>query len=173
MRMCIKITYQFIGLILFVLSGCSGYNVDKNLVAAETAMANSDYTMAQKICNSIADRDSLNDLSATQLCKLSIILMELSEHNDEETNVGMATNCYHKALELHADSALRFYRSLPPERESLVHMLWVLDRSESSDGLILDIPADSAVIDSFGMSDNNDRYLDSLKNKLKNRKDER
>lgn len=173
MRLCIKITYQFIGLLLFMLSGCSGYNIDKNLSAAETAMANNDYAMAQKICNSIADKDSLNDLSATQLCKLSIILMELSEHNDEETNVGMATNCYHKALELHPDSALKFYQSLPSERESLVHMLWVLDRSESSDKSIFDVPADTAVIDSFGMSNADDRYIDNLKNQLKNQKDGR
>lgn len=85
-------------LLIFMLSmsACRGNDVDSKLVAAENALANSDYLMARMICDEIVEADSLVSVHPAQICRLSMILMELSEHCDQYSNVSLAAFCYNK-----------------------------------------------------------------------------
>ena len=105
------------------LPSCRGNDVDSKIIAAENALANSDYQMAQRICDEIVSSDSTEPVSAMQLCRLSMIFMELSECINQSTNVGFASTCYNRAVKMEPDSAAVFFESLPIDCERHVHML--------------------------------------------------
>ncbi len=130
-----KLHFLHIVLSLFItlLAGsCSDDRIGESLDSADSAMDNNDFDMAQKICNSVSDRDSLADLNTVQLCRLSILYMQLAEHGDEDVNVAWAMKCYHKAMSEQSDSAQAYYGSLPVERVKFVHMMSSLNRSLAS-----------------------------------------
>lgn len=139
----------------FGLASCGGGSVDGSLDAAENSLANNDYSEAVGICNRIARRDSLNDLTVTQLCRLSMIYMQLSENRDEDVNVAMATRCFHLAMEHDADSVASFFNNIPVENQHWVHFLNSLNKvlaaprdffpEESTDSIY--IPDSTMIID--------------------------
>ncbi len=167
MRFRLKGIFPFLCVVLLMMASCSDNSIDKNIDAAENALANNDVVLAQKICNSIAEKDSLNDLSTTQLCRLSILFIELAERGDDGSNVGVAANCYHRAISQHRDSALSYYQSLPEDRMNLVHLLWVLDRPRNSetDG-DKDIDSNVEESDSLVSPYMDNLYMDSINAKL-------
>lgn len=123
------LTLWFLLGLLFFATACGAGSSNDNVLAAENALANKDFPGAQKICTTIVEKDSLNDLDAGQLCRMSILFMELSEHADEELNVAMATRCFHKAMETDADSAVTFFSNLTNERQQWFHILSSLNRT--------------------------------------------
>lgn len=142
----IAISRFFITLLLILMlsmSACRGNDVDSKLIAAENALANSDFSMARKICDEIVGTDSIEPVCTTQLCRLSMILMELSEQSDQNVNVSLAALCYHKAMSQQPDSATAFYDSLPLDRERLVHMLRALAMTFESDSVYVFEDCDS------------------------------
>ena len=118
-----------------ILTSCSFDNVDQNIEAAEFSLSNNDYSEASEICHKIAVRDSLNDLTTSQLCRLSIIYMRLSENRDEDVNVAMATRCFHMAMEQDSLEASVLYNDMPIDDQHWIHFLAEMNK-------ILDSPRD-------------------------------
>ena len=117
------------------LTSCSFDNVDQNIEAAEFSLSNNDFKDAAEICHKIASRDSLNDLTTSQLCRLSIIYMRLSENRDEDVNVAMATRCFHMAMEQDSVEASGLYNDMPVDDQHWIHFLTEMNK-------ILDSPRD-------------------------------
>ena len=117
------------------LSACGESSIDRSIDAAENSLTNHDYGEAMDICNRIAERDSMNSLTVNQLCRLSMVYMQLSENRDEDVNVAMATRCFHLAVEHDADSATLFYNNIPVDNQHWVHFLNALNK-------VLDAPRD-------------------------------
>lgn len=135
MRNLSQFFLYIIVILAFVVSSCGGSSIDGSIEAAENSLANNDYSEATSICNRIAERDSMNDLTVNQLCRLSMIYMQLSENRDEDVNVAMATRCFHLAMEHDADSASSFYNNIPVDNQHWVHFLNALNK-------VLDAPRD-------------------------------
>lgn len=101
-----------------ILSACGGSNTaqeqDDRIADAEQAFADSDWTEAQKLCNSLT-ANGLDNLSEQQLGRLAILYMKLSEVPNGGEHAAEATQCYLKAWEISADSLTSFTNGLPPE----------------------------------------------------------
>ncbi len=143
------ITFLTIAITLLLASCCKDTTAEK-ITAAEVAIQSADYESAQEIVTEITSADSISKLGCENLCRLSIIYMRLSEHQDEEENVASATNCYHHAVELNPDSASVYFSNLPLEDERYVSVLSELNK-------YYDLDSDSIFID-------DDQGLDSLFN---------
>lgn len=133
-----NLSYLFLYIFVIMtvgLASCGDGSIDRSIDAAENSLANNDYAEAMGICNRIAERDSMNDLTINQLCRLSMIYMQLSENRDEDVNVAMATRCFHLAMEHDADSAASFYNNIPVDNQHWVHFLNALNK-------VLDAPRD-------------------------------
>lgn len=116
-------------------TSCGFDNVDQNIEAAEFSLSNNDFGEASEICYKIAARDSLNDLTTSQLCRLSIIYMRLAENRDEDVNVAMATRCFHMAMEQDSLEASGLYNDMPIDDQHWIHFLTEMNK-------VLDSPRD-------------------------------
>jgi hypothetical protein len=81
---------------------------------AEQALAEGDAEASRKICSYLMTND-FDKLNETQLGKLAIIFMKLSETDNPDDNVADATICIRQAWKLSTDSMRGFYNSLPTE----------------------------------------------------------
>ncbi len=102
---------------------CTGTgNAELDLRSAEMAVAQGDMTAAKSIASHIVDKN-LSDMPASQLCRLSIVYMQMADSTDVDNNVAMATKLYRKAYETDADSAGMFYSGLSPDNMQYAAML--------------------------------------------------
>lgn len=81
---------------------------------------------ARSLANEIAS-DTTARLSATSLCRLSIIYMKLSDIEEADINTALATRCYRRAFILDADSAAAYYESLPLDESRHVDLMSKLE----------------------------------------------
>ena len=153
---------KFTGIIATVIlvlaslfSSCTGQSAHEKISAAEVALQAADYETAQVIASGLCNNDSIQRLGCNNLCRLSIIFMQLSERQNEEENVASATNCYHYALLLNADSAQAFYSALPIDEVRFVSVLNELNKYYDLDpDSIYIYDNEGFELDSLNLSDN-------------------
>lgn len=149
--------------IMFGLDSCSSSSVkdfDNTLRDAEMAVAAGDMVSARSVAETFTnDSTSVSHLSVTQLCRLSLVYMQLAEQPGYSDFMANAANCYHRAYELNADSAQIFFtRLVPPDQiqyaRNLEHIVKAgeaeYDHSDPSDSL------EMAVVDSIANASLND-----------------
>lgn len=109
-----------IAICLFVASCASAPDADSYLLQAETAVARGDIETAT---DAAADESHIDDLSAKQLARLSIIYMQIADSGEQDEQVGAAADCYRRAFSVNADSAADYYISLPPQKAQFAMVL--------------------------------------------------
>ncbi|MDE7153321.1 MAG: hypothetical protein K2O00_02600 [Muribaculaceae bacterium] len=125
-----NLTYAL--LLFFTLSltfaACSQSSVNDKIDAAYAAYGDKDMASAQQQLRLMLDNDSTDSYSCNDLCRLSILLMKLSEQGYEE-NIAQAVHCYYRSFEVNADSATAYYAALPVEDAPYVTILSALSMS--------------------------------------------
>lgn len=112
-----------IAICLFLASCASAPDADSYLLQAETAVARGDIETATDAADEIADESHIDDLSAKQLARLSIIYMQIADSGEQDEQVGSAADCYRRAFSVNADSAADYYISLPPQKAQFAMVL--------------------------------------------------
>lgn len=119
-------------LLFFALSltfaGCSTDSVNDRIDTAYAAYGDKDMALAQQQVRLMLDNDSVDSYNCNDLCRLSILLMKLSEQGYEE-NIAPAVHCYYRSFEVNTDSATAFYAALPVEDAPYVTILSALSMS--------------------------------------------
>lgn len=110
----------------------SSPTVGESFTAAEHAAETRHYQAAREIADELFEKAEANRLSASELGRLSLLFMRLSENGGEQENIGQATQCYLKAFAANADSARAYYASLPLDESSYVEMMASLSRAITS-----------------------------------------
>lgn len=126
-----KLTGTFSALLLIMLvltTSCAVDSVEKRLSEAEIALQASDYDTASNLASELMKTDSISPLGCNSLCRLSLIFMQLSEHQNHEENVALATYCYHSAITNYSDSAFAYFNALPIEKDMYVFILSELNK---------------------------------------------
>lgn len=111
-------TLQFILLTLgmaFCMACCTSGSdaVGERIESARDAVTAERYDEAQTICDDIT-RNGLDGMTETNLGRLAIIYMQLSEHDRYDENAAVATECIREALKVSSDSLAAFSRTLTP-----------------------------------------------------------
>lgn len=109
-------------------SGCTASSAEDRIDLAYDAYGDKDMDRAQSELRLIMEEDSIAGYSCRNLCRLSIILMKLSEQGYEE-NIAPAVHCYYRSFEVNADSATEFFATLPVEDAPFVTILSALSVS--------------------------------------------
>lgn len=125
-------------LILIIACGiaaCStpgGAEASASISEAEDALNAGYATDARSIADALSG-DTTATLSATELCRLSIIYMKISDIEETDINTTLATRCYRRAIAADADSAAYYYENLPLEESRHVDLMSKLAPMLSSD----------------------------------------
>lgn len=106
-----------------VACGDSSSRVAGQLSEAESAIAANDVDAALHICRAVNDCRSDSLMTVSELGRLSILYMQLSDRTDDTDNVDFAVDCYRQAFAVNPDSARAFYASLPRDDDKYVMML--------------------------------------------------
>lgn len=147
--------YTIITVTLAMLfASCHTETQGEKIDAAEVAFQSEDYETAQEIASKVVSSDTPERQNWKNLCRLSILFMQLSEHQLVEDNVASAVTCYHQAMETQPDSAMEFFNNLPLEDGRYTSMLSELNK-------YYDISTDSIYIEDTDA-------VDSLYNSLEN-----
>lgn len=110
---------------LTIACGCSDKATEaaNRLAEAQDAIAVNDVDAAIHILHNLNDLKDEKGLTVSQLGRMSILYMQLTDRTDDSDNVDYAVNCYREAFALNPDSARAFYSSLPREDDKYVIML--------------------------------------------------
>lgn len=94
------------------------------LEAAEQAYTEGKYAKAQMLADSLMLSSGFSDLHATSLCRLSLLLMRLSEVNgDAGGNIALAAHALEAAERCDSDSTAWFIESLPVDDRARLIMV--------------------------------------------------
>lgn len=106
---------------------------------AEVAYANGKYVDAQELCNDLANEESSARMSVDELCRLSLLLIHLSEVNGEDDdNAATAARLIETAINRSADSTATFLANAPVEDRATLALI-----SAISDGINNPVDTDS------------------------------
>lgn len=108
-------------------TGCRGGVPADDITTAEQALDSRDYEVARSICDTFVT-DSTTRLGVTELCRLSMVYMRLSDVADVDYNTASATRCYRTAMRLNADSASAFYDAVPLDEARHVEIMSRIDQ---------------------------------------------
>ncbi|MDE6085099.1 MAG: hypothetical protein K2G40_01690 [Muribaculaceae bacterium] len=126
---------SIIGSVLMV--ACSQSRPSDDITMAERAIEHHDYGMALDLCQQVT-QDSSQSLGITDLCRLSILYMKLSDLKDLEDNAIVATDYYRKAMTACEDSARAYYNQIPIDDARYVELMMqlgrILDQQRENDG---------------------------------------
>lgn len=128
-----------LSILLFIgISACSGSKGKKpaaNVDNIETLISKGDFTTAREMADQLCN-DTVTGLSSTELCRLSIAYMKLTDNFDPDNNTditAMATRCYRMAINSDSISATSFYAELPLDESTYVDLMSKLDLQMSAD----------------------------------------
>lgn len=110
------------------LSSCGGASNNDRIADAYAAYDDKNVELAQQQVKEMIDEDSLKGFSCDELCRLSILLMKLSEQGYEE-DIASAVHCYYKSFEVDSDSATAYFSSLPVDDAPYITILSALSVS--------------------------------------------
>lgn len=89
-----------------ILQSCGKTDTPSPLEAAESALETGNYRQAQALCDNLAESESFDALSVSQLCRLSLIFARLAEetHGNEDANTASAARSLDAAFVIDPDS---------------------------------------------------------------------
>ncbi|MCM1517197.1 MAG: hypothetical protein NC117_00950 [Pseudoflavonifractor sp.] len=129
-------------IMLMLLSGsCSGSVAADRIGSAREAVARRDYVDAAAICDDITA--SSDTLSATDLCALSVIYMNIAEGTADDGHIASAASCYAAALDRDSVVTAAYFDSV--QLADAAHLM-LLDQIVTSLNSPRDIPADTLYI---------------------------
>lgn len=130
-----NLLFIFIPTLIF---GCSHLNsVSEQVAAAEMAMAADDVASTQKICDNLTSTPfDKSGLEAVELCRLSILYMQLDERTDSPDALNQAVKCYREAWKLNPDSAQAYFDHLPVDLDKYAMTLSNLSQAIDNPGEI-------------------------------------
>lgn len=103
------------------------------LTRAEDDFRNGRYELAQQMCDSLVAGTDFNTLSVSELCRLSLLFMRLSDTSDDiDTNTALAARTLKVAIERNADSTLMFLNTVPVEDQARVALLTAIHEAQSA-----------------------------------------
>lgn len=106
---------------------------------AEVAYANGNYVDAQELCNDLSGDETTARMSVEELCRLSLLLVHLSEVNGEDDdNAATAARLMETAINRSADSTAIFLANAPVEDRAALALI-----SAINDGINNPVDTDS------------------------------
>lgn len=108
-------------LLVGTLQACDDTTVDP-ISRAENAIADQDYQLAQTLADSIIGGKNFTRLHTSQLCRTALIYVHLSEHREQDINMGAAALCMRRAAEISPDSVELFIRQLDVDDRAAIDM---------------------------------------------------
>lgn len=143
-----------LGIIAIAVAACNGNSIigSKPTVAdAEAAYNATHFSHAQEIVNEIATEAALKDMSVNELCRLSLLIMQLSEVQGEDLgNMAYAVSALDAAISRNADSTAAFIQQIAMADRARVALLSAISNAYHAD-------VDSLLNDSIS-------YLDTIPN---------
>lgn len=126
----------FIALTTFICAAITACGPEPStaeiLSTAEQAIETHHYSTAQKISDELFEHADEKQMTASELGRLSLLFMRLSENGREQENVCQAAQCYLKAFATNADSARAYYSALPLDASCHVEMMASLSHAITS-----------------------------------------
>lgn len=116
-------------------------DISRSLDAVDAYISDRDYSDALRSANRIFESDTAK-MSASQLGRLAIAYMEVSDGIDDQSLVVRAGECYRQALAEGPDSVASFAAALSPDR---LNYLTSLDEIVRRMDGPRDIPADEPI----------------------------
>ena len=110
-----------------MMSSCGGSD-SVSVAMAEAEFVAGRHESAGVICDSLIQGPAFADLSVDELCRLSVLMSQLAEYEDEEANMALAAKCMQAAMLQNADSVMSFVHSLPADEQSRTLFLRQLTR---------------------------------------------
>ncbi|MCM1067382.1 MAG: hypothetical protein NC418_07410 [Muribaculaceae bacterium] len=103
------------------------------LARAEQAYADSRYSQAQLLCDSLILSPQYSELSVDELCRLSLLFMRLGDSaGDIDANTAFAARTLKSAIERDADSTLLFLNTVPVEDQARVAILTAINEAHDA-----------------------------------------
>ncbi len=128
----------------FLFVACSSDKSGEAISYAEIQIANNDFAGAQKTCDNLMAGKASKSFLASDLCRMAIIYMKLSERYNESENIAVATQCYRTANTINADSVTDFFANTPIEEAQYEATLKSLAKSlDNPQEIIGEEPTDS------------------------------
>lgn len=120
-------------LTLAVVACSGGQSMTDSVTEAETAVTQQQYERAKQLANDLMTHN-LDKLNADELCRLSLVYMQLSEHTgqDYEQNVASAALCLRQAIELDPKAVDEILGNLSPDNQALISTAQQLAQSDST-----------------------------------------
>lgn len=109
--------YFHLIVLAILVAACSGDTRD-TVSLAEQDYNDGRYEAAVRVCDSLILGQSFPSLSVDELCRLSVLMVKLADHSDEENNFALAARCMRAALERNPDSVAEFVQTLPVDEQS-------------------------------------------------------
>lgn len=101
---------------------------------AEAAYNATHFKQAQEIVNEIATEDALNNMSVNELCRLSLLIMQLSEVQGEDVdNMAYAVSALDAAISRNADSTAAFIQQIAMADRARVALLSAISNAYHAD----------------------------------------
>lgn len=107
------------------------------LVQAEQAFGERRYSVAQQLADSVVASPDFDNMYAGELCRLSMLLLRLSETgSDEYSNLAMASRSLEAAMARDSDSTAAFILQVPVDDHGRIALLKAI--SDAYRGVIVD-----------------------------------
>lgn len=111
-----------------LLTACSGLE-SKSVETAENDLSEGNFESARLTCLSLSSDENIDGLSVDQLCRISMLMVKLAEHGEEEDCMAAATRCMKTALTRDTDSVFSFIHTLPVDEQSQTMLIQQLSNS--------------------------------------------
>ncbi len=121
---------------VLLFASCSGEKAGDVIMSAESRILENDLRGAQNICDKLLAEKTMDSFTASELCRLAVVYMKLSETNSVDENIATATQCYRMAVMIDPDSVASFFAGIPIEEVQYEATLKSIAKS-------LDCPCDS------------------------------
>lgn len=116
-----------------LVSACSGSKSTADSVAeAEAAVSEQQFGRAKQLADSLTSSRQIQQLNADQLCRLSLVYMQVSEQLDQEQNVASAALCLRQAITLDPKGVDEIMGNLTPDNQALISTAQQLAQSDTT-----------------------------------------
>lgn len=123
-----KRTPKLLTVLALAITACTG-EINDPVSAAENDFEAGQFESAKTICDSLITDENLVALSIDELCRISVLMVKLAEHGEEEANMALAARCMQAAISRDADSVAIFAHNLPVDQQSQTVLIQQLSNS--------------------------------------------
>ena len=149
MKKLFKFLILALGALMLSLTACSSpisqESVEESMQYAEALIEKGDWSAALECVKQITDTATFAQLNVSQLGRLSMIYMQLSEEVDQAVNLGIATDIFDYVYQVNADSAAAFYNSVEPVQMQFVESMQHSSVARKAPMDISSIPVDTYI----------------------------